>query len=224
VAALSAGISLLLVCLPLAGAEPAAPSEWPDWVDRQESLRQRIAAVNEGDLTFLDDAVDRTVHYHDGRIAISAQSLVDGWVSLEQCHYNLDRVAAAQILFRPERSRALEVLSYRNIDAAFAEANSIQLRGVGDASEICLRGESRALRLLGPDVFELQNGPFMRRFLDGYYPLRLSLRVEYPSRLTLADFDPQSQAGFDVRQTPGRVEVEAFFEGRLNTRFRFLAD
>jgi hypothetical protein len=73
-------------------------------------------------------------------------------------------------------------------------------------------------------VYELQNGPFMRRFLDGYYPMRVSLEIEYPSRLTLADYTPATQPGFSVSTTPGQVVAEAVFEGQLRTRFRFLAD
>ena len=198
--------------------------DWPAWVDEEEALRQRIAEVNEGELAFLDKGTERAVHHHDSRILITESSLRDGWVVMEQCHQDLDRVPAAQIVFNPERSRALEVLSYRNMEAAFAEANTVQLRGIGDASQICLRAETRALHSDGVDVFELHNGPFMRRFLDGYYPLRLSMRIDYPASLRLADHVPEIQPGFAVSQAPGRVDVEAVFEGRLHTRFRFLRD
>ena len=201
-----------------------ADADWPRWVDEQEALRQRIAAVNERDLDFIPGQTQGVVHHHRSRILISDSSLLDGWVQLEQCHVNLDRVAAAQIVFNPQRSRGLAVVSFRNIDHAFAEANTIQLQGVRDDSEICLRAESRALHSDDAAVFELQNGPFMRRFLDGYYPLRLSLRIDHPRSLVLADFSPETQPGFAVTQADDHIDIEALFNGQLRTRFRFLVD
>lgn len=215
------------LCAVLAINAAAAPerddTDWPAWVDAEEKLRQQIAQVNDGELVFLDRDIGSAIHHHSTRILISDRSLVDGWVVLEQCHDHLDRVSAAQILFNPERSRALEVVSFRNMDTAFAQDNTIQLRGIRDASEVCLRAESRALHLLDAGVFELQNGPFMRRFLDGYYPLRVSLQIDHPADLMLADFSPEAQPGFRVRQMPGHVSIEALFEGQLRTRLRFLA-
>jgi hypothetical protein len=208
--------------VPAALAAARDDDDWPAWVDEEEALRQRIAAVNEGELSFLDSSPGRAVHHHDSRIRITESSLRDGWVVMEQCHQHLDRVTAAQIVFNPQRSRALRVVSFRNMDAAFVEANTVQLRGIRDASEVCVRAESLALHSDGADVYELQNGPFMRRFLDGYYPLHLSMRIDYPSSLLLADHAPESQPGFSVTQVPGRLAVEALFEGRLHTRFRFL--
>lgn len=204
---------------------PAVPQDddWPDWVDEEEALRQRIAAVNEGELVFLDGTA-KPVHHHSSRISITERSLSDGWVAMYQCHDNLDRVPEAQIVFDPERSRALEVVSFRNMLAAFTEGPTVQLRGIGERSRVCVRTETRALRDLGSGSYELHNGPYMRRFLDGYYPLRLSLLVEYPASLTLTDVAPANQPGFAVTRLPGSVRVEALFEGQLRTRFAFSAE
>jgi hypothetical protein len=211
-------------CLaPVLPASAAPDADWPAWAGEEEALRQRIAAVNEGELVFLVQATPGAVHHHSSHISITERSLSDGWVVMEQCHDDLDRVAEAQIVFNPQRSRALQVVSYRNIKDAFAEGNTIQLRGIRAASQVCLRAESQALLSDGGDVFELQNGPFMRRFLDGYYPLRVSLLIDHPPWLMLTDFAPQPQPGFAVTRAPGRISVEALFEGQLRTRFRFLA-
>ena len=201
-----------------------AEDDWPEWVKAEESLHQRIADVNEGHLAFLATQPNAPVHHHHNRIVISAHSLVDGWVVLEQCHDNLDRVAASQIIFNPQRSRSLEVVSFDNIASAFAEEHSVQLRGVQAHSRVCLRLETKALRLVANDVFELKNGPFMRRFLDGFYPMRVSLVIEYPETMSLADFSPSMQPGFSVSQAPGRVRADALFEGMLRTSFRFMSD
>jgi hypothetical protein len=221
-------IRFLLLTM-LVGSSVGAPvpaaddADWPDWVDDGEALRQRIALVNEGELAFLAETPAGRTHHHSGVVRIDEGSLSDGWVSMEQCHRGLDRVQVAQILFREDSSRALEVVSFRNMDAAYPERNTIQLRGIREGSEVCVRAQTRALYEIGSGVYELRNGPFMRRFLDGYYPLQLSLRIEYPASIDLADFAPQVQPGFAVSQAPGLIELESLFEGRLNTRFRFLA-
>jgi hypothetical protein len=201
-----------------------ADQDWPAWVDAEESQRQRIAAVNEGELVFLQEPPPRPVHHHRSRIVITRQSLADGWVLMEQCHERLDRVAEAQIVFNPGRTRKIEVLSFQHMDTAIVQSNTIQLRGIREASKVCARLETRALHPLGMQTYELRNGPFMRRFLDGYYPLQLSLQVEYPSQLELVDYAPENQPGCIVSSTPGVVDVEALFEGELRTRFRFVAN
>jgi hypothetical protein len=216
---------LVLGLLPASAlSNEAGDDGWPSWATSEFDLQQRIARVNEGELAFLADPLGTPVHHHKNRIRVTASSLHDGWVKLEQCHHHLDRVSAAQIVFHPERSRALEVTHYENMDTAVARGNTVQLRGVGDESMVCLYGETRALVEIEDGVYELQNGPYMRRFLDGYYPMRVSLRIEYPDRLTLADFTPADQPGFSVSTVPGVVDAEAVFEGQLRTRFRFLAD
>ena len=222
--AFASGLLFAVVFLPVSSVIAATDDDWPDWVQTEENMRQRIAAVNEGDLEFLAQVPPTPVHHHRNRIFISESSLTDGWVMLEQCHENLDRVAALQIVFNPERSRALEVISFSNIKSAFAKEHSIQLRDVREQSRVCLRLETKALRLIASDVFELKNGPFMRRFLDGFYPMQVTLDIEYPSSLVLADFSPGAQPGFSVSQMPGRIEAEALFEGMLRTSFRFMLE
>lgn len=201
---------------------PADDQTWPRGQSASgEPLHERIAAVNEGSLVFLDAASVETAHRQRAWIRITPASLQDGWVEMEQCHTNLDRVSEAQILFRPGRSRALRVTRHDNIAAAFAQDNSIQLRGIGDASEVCLYAETRAFHSLGDDVFELRNGPFMRRFLDGYYPLQLELEIVFPTALSLVAHTPPPGHGYQVHASDARVRVETLFEGRLRTLFRF---
>lgn len=215
------GAALMLLAT---GLGQAADDDWPAWADEEAALRQAIARVNDGELSFLEQPPSGRVHRHAARVQISAASLEDGWVLMEQCHQGLDRVPVAQILFREGSTRAIEVVSSRNIGSAYAEANSVQLRAVGDDAEVCVRAETLALYPIDSGVFELRNGPFMRRFLDGYYPLRLSLRVEFPAAIELADYTPEAQPGFAVAVSPGLIEVDSLFEGQLRTRFRFLAN
>ena len=219
----------VLCLVALSGACMSATSasteqDWPAWVEQEESDRQRIAAVNEGELAFLSGPPSGPEHHHHSRIVITGQSLLDGWVLMEQCHENLDRVAEAQIVFKAGSSRALEILGFHNMDSAFVESDSIQLRGIREGSKVCARLQTQALHTAGMNIFELRNGPFMRRFLDGYYPLQLSIQVVYPPQLELLDYAPANQPGYTVDSAPGHVDVEARFEGALRTRFRFMAN
>ena len=98
----------------------------------------------------------------------------------------------------------------------------MQLRGVQDDAQVCVELESQALASIGEGAFRLSNGPYMRRFLDGFYPLRLSVVIEYPPALLQpADIEPSPQPGFLVDRSPGRIELDALFEGMLHTRVDF---
>jgi hypothetical protein len=193
-------------------------SEFPD-----EDLQQRIAAVNEGTLHFLVDPPDKPVHHHHNEIQITEASLHDGWVVLEQCHRHLDAVPAAQIVFNARRTGAIEVLEHTNIEDVRVEGPTVQLEGIGKEAVLCLRIKTQALEQFGdPPRYRLRNGPFMRRFLDGYYPMRVSMTIRYPvSMLKAVEHTPEQQPGLQIRQTPGVIDLDTWFEGRLVTEFTF---
>ena len=193
-----------------------------DWELPDDDLEQRISRVNTGELRLLPDPPEAPVHQHHNEINITAGSLEHGWVGLRQCHNNLDPVPATEIVFRPERTRGLRILSNRNIGAVRVEGASVQLKDIRKGAELCLELESRALTALPGRGWSLRNGPYMRRFLDGYYPMRVKIRIRYPADLLEAgEFSPRSQPGLTVRRRPGDIEVDSWFEGRLNTRLDF---
>lgn len=192
--------------------------DWPDDWD----IAARAAAVNEGELAFLPaDAVDKA-HAHLNHIRITADSLEGGWVGLAQCHENLDAVPAAQVLFRPGGIRNLAIADSRNIGRAWVDGHSIQLQDIGPDALLCIEGESQALQQLSAGHYRLRNGPYMRRFLDGYYPMRVALAIDYPADLLqLVGQSPASQPGFNVSRDGASLSVDATFEGRLITCFDF---
>jgi hypothetical protein len=199
----------------------ASTEDWDDWPEELD-LASRVAMVNEGSLEFLPTAAAQGAHYHRNRIRITEDSLSRGWVELEQCHENIDAVPAAQILFRADGIRALEIDRSENIGRAWVDGHSVQLENVGPDAELCIRAQSRALQALGDGLYRLRNGPYMRRFLDGYYPMRVALRIDYPDeRLRLVGQAPSAQEGFRVSQSPDGLDVDATFEGRLVTCFDF---
>lgn len=211
------------LCAAFLGASSASGATEPQaepW--EQPDLQEQVAAVSDGELRFVPERRAEGAHSHRNRIHITEESLADGWVALEQCHQDLDAVPAVQILFHPQRIRALQVVSSEGIGQARVEGHSVQLRDVSPGASLCLRGESRALHDLGGGHYRLRNGPYMRRFLDGYYPMRVSLDIGYPAeRLRLASHSPVAQDGFRVTQEAGKVGLDAVFEGRLVTCFDF---
>ena len=190
--------------------------------NEEDLFWKSIDQVNEGELRFLAQAPDKPVHHLHNTIRIQPASLNTGWVKLEQCHEHLDAFPRSQIVYNADRIRRLTIIRRQGIGRAWIEGPSIQLRHTGKGASICIRAETRALEIVDAGHFTLRNGPYMRRFLDGFYPMRVSMQVwlETPD-LRYSESLPAPQPGFRVWQEPGRVHYEAVFEGVLNTILRF---
>lgn len=218
---LSKSIHLALVLLVLGAGGPLAVGADDDWADFPDDFD--ASAVNEGELEFLARPPDAPVHTHHNRIRLTAASLVDGWAQLQQCHSHLDPVPDAQIVFRPGRIRQLRVERYTGIEAARVEGNTVQLDAVSPGAELCLSAESRVVVPQPGGGFRVRNGPFMRSFLDGYYPMHVLLEISLPpGRWLLQHSEPAPQPGFTVSWQAGKVSVDAWFSGQLTTGFYFL--
>jgi len=187
--------------------------------------RSSLAAEIAGrELRFLPGPVEPSPHHHTKHLAIRPESLKTGWVLDRQCHENLDPVPAMQVVFSAGKVRKLRITRSENIGAARVEGNSVQLEQVGGNAVLCLESENRMLEydpLL--KQYTLVSGPYMRRFLDGYFPMRLSFDLEYPAPLLrLADIQPaELRAGAGT--PPGRIQIDALFEGELRITLRFMS-
>lgn len=202
-----------------AGAAELTQKEIDDWFNGPS---QTTANVNEGKLVFLAQKPAKTVHHHHNTLTLDRGSLTDGWTQLEQCHQNIDKVPRAQILFNLNTIKDLRITSYSNIEHAWVEGPSVQLKNVSSGAKLCVAAQSRALTKTGENSYTLKNGPFMRRFLDGYYPMHVSMTVKLAdNNLVLASVHPKEQPGFVVRRAPNQVDIDAWFEGRLNTELKF---
>lgn len=178
--------------------------------------------ISGGELHFLTTPPEPPPHHHSKRLILRPDSLASGWVEDRQCHGRLDPVNAMQIVFGPGRVRHLRITRAERIGEARIEDNSVQLRQVGENAQLCLSAETRLLEydpLLRQYI--LTSGPYLRRFLDGYFPLQLSVEIEYPAdRLRLVDIQPaELRAG--SQSSPGRLHIETLFEGRLILVLRF---
>lgn len=214
--------STWLVQLTLAAVVFAGPTQAADDFSFEQIDRDSAALVNEGPLNFLITPPTRAVHHHQNHIRILPDSLTGGWVELNQCHEHLDAVPRMQITFREGYVRNLKVVSATLIDRAWVEGASVQLTNIRPGARLCLSALTRALRNTGNGYFNLTSGPYMRKFLDGYYPMRVSLSVDYPpTLLKLIDISPPSQAGLRIAEQAGKFDIDAMFEGELTLLVQF---
>lgn len=183
---------------------------------------EQTVNVNEGTLDFLATPPTKRTHHHHNVLTIYRSSLADGWVKLSQCHENMDRVHVAQVLFNKKTIKALQITKADNITKAWVEGPSVQVEDVKDNARLCIDARSQSLQKNPDGTFTLRNGPFMRKFLDGYYPLHVTVDVEFADTgLELVSTSPVAQAGFKVRQSAIKVSLDAWFEGRLMTELTF---
>jgi hypothetical protein len=191
-------------------------------MSEEEMFFKGVSEVNDGDLVFLTEAPSGPIHHHQNQITLTRTSLADGWARLEQCHHHLDPVPDMQIVYNRDRIRDIAILRSENIGRSWVHENTVQLDQVARNALICITAETRALDSEGDHTFALSNGPYMRRFLDGYYPMRVSMRVLWDMpELRFVDISPSPQSGLSFSETANEVGYEALFEGQLRTRIRF---
>jgi hypothetical protein len=214
-------LSLLLVLLLLCSVtvQAATNSEDDDWFLDEESTDH----VNEGELHFLETAPDPAVLHSESRIRITPASLESGWVDLLQCYRNLDAVPKIEVVFDYREMRGLAVVAKRGVGKATVSGQSVQLEEVSKQASLCIEAQVRNLYRQADGSYLLRNGPYMRKFLDGYYPFRVTLEVSYPQELVrFVRISPQARPGFRVESEAGRIAFDAWFEGRLSTGIHFL--
>lgn len=181
-----------------------------------------IFDINEGELRFLDRPPETPPHLHSTHVFISEDSLASGWVTAKQCHYHLDQVSALQVVFNRRRVRHIRILQADNIGRAWVEGASVQVTNVGKDAVLCILSENLAIKHNGADhTYEWHGGPYMRRFLDGYFPMQVKLAIDYPAeRMRLESIDPGTLR-FKTIANPGMIRLDALFEGKLDITVRF---
>jgi len=214
-------VFLLLVTITATSmASSQADKDWETyWPD--DDIDQIIDAINEGELNFLDKPPDNPVHHHQNTFTIQKSSLETGWIKLAQCHDNLDNSPRTQIVYNRDRIRHLRITRQKNIGLAGVEDNTVLLTDVKSNARLCIEAESRALMPQKDGTFILQNGPYMRKFFDGYFPMRISIDIELPASLSFIAINPVEQKGFKVIEGKQSLHLDAWFEGRLVTRISF---
>lgn len=202
--------------------EKLSPAELEKWFEQDNATATE--AVNEGELRFLTQMPDKPTLHSINKLVIFPSSLDDGWVAMSQCYQNLDPVASSEVVYRYKAMRDLKIISYKNIGSAQAKGQSIQLTEVRKSAELCVSAMVRIFYSNPDGSYSLVNGPFLRKFLDGYYPYHLTLEVEYPGSNLIPDhIDPPEQPGFSVQQKDGMLVLDGTFEGILHVEIVFQA-
>ncbi|UCE88117.1 MAG: hypothetical protein JSW10_06995 [Pseudomonadota bacterium] len=200
----------------------AAPTEeeLERWLN--EDTAEPPPQVDEGELQFLDQPPASRTPHSQNTLVILDSSLADGWVELHQCYRGLDAVHEAEVVYRYKQMRNLRVQSHANISKAFVKGQSVQLVDVQKNATLCVRAEARILSRNDDGSFTLRNGPFHRKYLDGYFPLHVTLDVQFPaSLLQVVRVVPAAQPGFKVEHTSGRAHIDAWFAGMLTVELHF---
>jgi hypothetical protein len=207
---------MLLACLPLLCV--AASDEDADaWLE--SDAEQQALSINEGELEFLATSPGKRILQTSNRLTLTADSLASGWVRLDQCQLNLDPVPALEIVYRYQEMRDLRIESFHGMERAWVEDGSVQMLNLVEGAKLCISAQVQVLQPAGAGRYEIQSGPFHRRFLDGYYPLQLEYHVSYPAALLQVEsVQPSVQPGFSVARQPGELKIDALFEGRLTIR------
>jgi len=218
---LSLSILGLLVCVPIQAADDSRDGGGRA-VSGTVADEFDIFDINEGELRFLERPPERPPHLHSTHVFITEDSLKSGWVTAKQCHYHLDQVSALQVVFNERRVRRIEILQADNIERAWVQGASVQVTNVGKDAVLCLRSENLAIkRNQAERSYEWHGGPYMRRFLDGFFPMQVKLAIDYPAdTIRLESIDPGSLRFKTVAQ-PGLIRLDALFEGKLDITIRF---
>lgn len=169
----------------------------------------------------LENGPSEPIHHFANQVIVTEQSLTTGWARLLQCHHDLDEVSRAQIVYRPDGIRALTVTEATQVQQAWTEEHTVQLRGVGPGARLCIEAEGELLVENADGSYSVFNGPFMRRFLDSYFPIRVSQKTRYPEQLRFVSMTPSPRPGLELAQGPNEVSFDTIFRGRLNTELRF---
>ncbi|MCW9013894.1 MAG: hypothetical protein OQL06_08930 [Gammaproteobacteria bacterium] len=194
-----------------------------DWLD--DFSEKDASKVNEGVLTFLDTPVDRNSLHSANIFTIRESSLQTGWVGLKQCYRNLDATGRVEIVYQYRQMEKLRIVHQQGIAKAVIVNQSIQLEDVSAGANICVQAEVRVFYFNPDGSYSLINGPYMRKFLDGYYPYYVTMEIHYPGSLLLfKNTRPRAQKGFKVENTLNMLHIKAWFEGELMTDIRFLPD
>lgn len=189
---------------------------WLNSVDEEKAEN-----VNEGQLNFLQ-STDKNVLHSINTLTITRHSIDTGWVSLHQCYRHLDQLPEVEITYQYRFIRHLKLVSKNNIDKAELHDQSITLSNINENAEICVSAEVRIFYQNPDQTFSLVNGPYHRKFLDGYYPYHVTLKIHYPvKQLAFISSLPVAQPGFSVVNNNSTLIVDTLFEGILNTEIIF---
>ena len=181
-----------------------------------------IEDVNEGHLEFIAPIKGKKILHSESVLTITDSSLLAGWVDLQQCYRNLDSIGETDVVYNYKNIKQLKITSLSYIGEAVVNGQTIHLQDVSASAHLCIQAEVQILEQTSDQKFTLRNGPYHRKFLDGYYPYHVTVTIHYPdNRLKYAHILPEPQALFKFISQPGKFFLDTWFEGVLQIEINF---
>jgi hypothetical protein len=203
----------------LTAKEFLSPAELEKWFNSDDELP--TSKVNDGQLNFIRAKPENNLFHSKINITVDQNSIDHGWTNLTQCYSNLDPIYRTAVTYRKNLIKNLRVISSKNIKHTSVIENKVFLKDVRKDASLCIAATARNFYQNEDQSFSLVNGPYHRKFLDGYYPYRLTLKINYSPKLKFKFNIPEDQKGFQVTRLDNTLSVKTVFEGRLKTEFRF---
>ncbi len=207
---------LIIVCLCM-----LSPVSTADELDDFELL----ADIADADYRNISDpgTLEHPPFIHDKTLLIEAGKLDDPWIKNRQCHANFPLFPDLQIAFREGAVRSLRITHQENVENAWIEGPTVQMKQTRPETRLCFESENRVFSFDEvSNTYTLRVGPYFLRLFDGYFPLQVKLKIRYPDELlALISMSPDSVEGAEVRFGEGEIYLENVFEGRLELEFRF---
>jgi len=216
-------ILITFYCSGVLSEQEMTPAELEKWFNEDDTPSSSSSIqVDKGQLVFLSKLPDKPPLHSVDEITIDSNSIDNGWVKFEQCYRQLDPIGKVDVIYSYRFMRDLQISSVQHIGAAWIRKQRIELEDVKKDAELCVKAEIRVFYQNPDKSFSLVNGPYLRKYLDGYFPYHVTLIVHYPeNRLELIGSLPVEQAGFKINKEKNKLLIDTIFSGTLNTEIIF---
>jgi hypothetical protein len=175
--------------------------------------------ANEGEIKFLKERPDPGAYSFQSRVKITPTSLENGVVDIATCHIQLDPIRKIVIVFNPERVQAIVIKSMSKVASAEIKGNEVTLTDVERGANVCIDLRSRALDKITDLTYQLNAGPLMRRYFDGFLPMSAQLRVDWPKDMfAVLSTLPEKREGVQVVEGSDGVQLDAIFAGTMTAK------
>ncbi|MBN2646956.1 MAG: hypothetical protein JXR44_04130 [Thiotrichales bacterium] len=186
--------------------------------------------VSQGQLKWVDPQKTVGVYALSNRLILESDALKTGKVYFEQCHQNLDAIRAIDIVYNPETTSDLKVVSAKGVGRYQLQTAKVELYQVEQGAEVCIHGRNQTLTYdTVSQTWQIPRGPFMRKFLDGYYPMHLQETIEWEAtalKWASLQINENPAAGTyspkqNLDSSKSTLKVDYWFEGKLRPVYKF---
>lgn len=194
------------------------------WLEDDSALD--AMTVNDGQINWVSADQTTGKYYLENKITVIPDSLKTGWVRFIQCHNQLDPFYKVEVQYHSENTRNLQVQSHDLIDKVNIDNvnQAAVLIEVKKGAKVCISGESKTMKA-NDKGYVIQRGPYMRKFLDGYYPMYLKESLDWsqtPIELEQTNIQTQPGRSFQYSQANKTLTAEYWFEGRLMPTYEYI--